>query len=374
MNWMMDLGNFFGSLLGYLLWPLYIFFRNYGVAIILFTIIVKFLMFPFSIKQQKSMAASSKLQAKQKELQEKYGNDKMKMNEEMQKLYEKEGVNPMGGCLPMLIPFPIMIGIYYTVINPLSNVLHLSGEAVSSAVSMLQKIPGISSAFSNSFYAEMQIIQHYDALKPHLTMFTESDLAKIDELSQGFQFLGLDLLGTPADTSLGIFGQILSVFNTNLWVIPVFCLLFSLMTQFITMKLQPGMQQQQGCMKVMLYGMAFFSAWLAMTLPGAVGFYWIISTLTSFGQTVLMHTLYSPAKLIAKAEAQRIALREIEEKKVEPLSAAEQKQMAEKLNSQQSQQSKKNSEPVKKAAQNSASQKQKGNKSKSTDSYLGSKK
>ena len=84
MNWMMDLGNFFGSLLGYLLWPLYIFFRNYGVAIILFTIIVKFLMFPFSIKQQKSMAASSKLQAKQKELQEKYGNDKMKMNGEMQ--------------------------------------------------------------------------------------------------------------------------------------------------------------------------------------------------------------------------------------------------------------------------------------------------
>lgn len=106
---MMSIFNFFGSVLGYLLWFLYTVFKNYGIAIILFTIIVKALMFPFSIKSQKSMAAQSRLASKQQELQKKYAKDQMKYNEELQKLYEKEGVNPGGGCLTTLLPFPIML-------------------------------------------------------------------------------------------------------------------------------------------------------------------------------------------------------------------------------------------------------------------------
>lgn len=362
---MVQIGNFFGSILGYLLWPLYVFFRNYGVAIIFFTIIIKILLFPFSIKQQKSMAGSAKMQAKQKELQQKYGNDKMKMNEEMQKLYEKEGVNPMGGCLPMLLPFPIMIGIYYTVINPLSNVLHLASSAVSEAVAMLQQLPGISSMFTNTFYAEMQIVQHYQELKPHLTMFDAGSISKMDELTSGFQFLGLDLLGTPQG----------SAFNTFLWLIPVLCLVSSLGTQFITMKLQPGMQQQQGCMKVMLYGMPLFSAYIAYTLPGAVGFYWTISTLTSLLQTLIMHYFYSPAQLVAKSEAQRIALREQEEAKVKPLPLEVQREIAKQNEAKALNYTKTNPQPKKKQAGAQSTTKPKGNKAKgSPDDYLGSKK
>ena len=109
---MMQILNFFGGLLGYILWFFYIIVRNYGVAIILFTVVVKCLLFPFSIKQQKSMAAQSKMAAKQKELQARYGNDKMKYNEELQKLYEKEGISPMGGCLTTLLPFPFLLGLY----------------------------------------------------------------------------------------------------------------------------------------------------------------------------------------------------------------------------------------------------------------------
>ena len=130
---MMQIFNFFGSIFGYLLWFLYTIFQNYGVAIILFTIIVKALVFPFSIKSQKSMAAQSRLAAKQKELQARYGNDKMKYNEELQKLYEKEGVNPGGGCLTTLLPLPIMLGIYYSVIFPLSNTLHVASDSIAKA-------------------------------------------------------------------------------------------------------------------------------------------------------------------------------------------------------------------------------------------------
>lgn len=90
----MEIFNWFGSILGYLLWFLYEIIPNYGVAIILFTIITKLLLLPFSVKQQKSMAANSKMAAKQQEIRTKYANDRLKMQEEMQKLMEQEGVNP----------------------------------------------------------------------------------------------------------------------------------------------------------------------------------------------------------------------------------------------------------------------------------------
>ena len=167
---MMQILNFFGGLLGYILWFFYIIVRNYGVAIILFTVVVKCLLFPFSIKQQKSMAAQSKMAAKQKELQARYGNDKMKYNEELQKLYEKEGISPMGGCLTTLLPFPIMLGLYYSVVFPLRNVLHLPSESVDQALALLQRIPGVGVNFSaNSFYNEIELVKHFDSLKDHLT-------------------------------------------------------------------------------------------------------------------------------------------------------------------------------------------------------------
>ena len=91
---MFEIFNFFGGILGYLLWALYLIVRNYGVAIIIFTVILRVLMFPTNIKQQKNMAAQAKVQAKAKELQEKYGNNRQKYSEELQKLYDKEGVSP----------------------------------------------------------------------------------------------------------------------------------------------------------------------------------------------------------------------------------------------------------------------------------------
>ena len=195
---MVQIFSFFGSILGYLLWFLYNIFHNYGVAIIFFTIIVKLVLFPFSIKSQRSMASQTKLSAKQKELQAKYGNNKQKYNEELMKLYEKEGVNPSSGCLTTLLPLPIMLGIYYSVIMPLSNTLHIASDRISQATDFIGRIPGmVASSTTGGIYAEMDIIRNFDALKEYLTMFTQSDLDKIDSFTQGFHFLGLDLLATP---------------------------------------------------------------------------------------------------------------------------------------------------------------------------------
>ena len=278
---MMSIFNFFGSVLGYLLWFLYTVFKNYGIAIILFTIIVKALMFPFSIKSQKSMAAQSRLASKQQELQKKYAKDQMKYNEELQKLYEKEGVNPGGGCLTTLLPFPIMLGIYYSVIYPLSNTLHIAKDTISQATEFVSKIPGIA---STNQYVELEIVKNFDALKDHLTMFSADDVQKIEFFGKGFKCFGLDLLASPNTSS----------FASMLWIIPVLALVTYWGQSFVMQKLQPTQQQGagQGCMKVMMYGMPLLSAYWAYIMPAAVGFYWIISALVGFAQTLITHNVF----------------------------------------------------------------------------------
>ena len=365
----MDFFNFFGGLLGYILWFFYMVVKNYGVAIILFTVVVKLLLFPLSVKQQKSMAAQSKLAAKQKELQARYANkkdanSKIKYQEELQKLYDKEGVHPMGGCLTTMLPFPIMLGLYYSVVFPLKNVLHLPSDSVQQALDLLQKIPGIGVNFSsNSFYNEMELVRHFDALRDHLTgIFTGSELDQIASLSRGFQFLGLDLLKTPQT----------SEFSTMLWLIPVLCLVSSWASQYFMMKFQPGMQQQQGCMKVTMYALPLISVYFSYIMPGAIGFYWIISTLTSFASTLVMNRFFSPAQLTARAEAQRAALHFQEESAVKELPPAVQMRLAEKLQGAQGgkTEDKKDMSQGKKSGKNKSKKQGKSG----SDAYLGSKK
>jgi YidC/Oxa1 family membrane protein insertase len=359
---MMSIFNFFGSVLGYLLWFLYTVFKNYGIAIILFTIIVKALMFPFSIKSQKSMAAQSRLASKQQELQKKYAKDQMKYNEELQKLYEKEGVNPGGGCLMTLLPFPIMLGIYYSVIYPLSNTLHIAKDTISQATEFVSKIPGIA---STNQYVELEIVKNFDALKDHLTMFSADDVQKIEFFGKGFKCFGLDLLASPNTSSLA----------SMLWIIPVLALVTYWGQSFIMQKLQPTQQQGagQGCMKVMMYGMPLLSAYWAYIMPAAVGFYWIISALVGFAQTLITHKYFSPEQVSAKSEASRYVTLLQADRKVKPLPANLQKQIADKIEAKnQAQAERQAAQKEKKAAGKKGGNAQK-NKGNSTD-YLGSKK
>lgn len=91
----------------------YSFVANWGVAIILVTLVVKALLYPLSAAQYRSMANMRKLAPKMQQLKERYGEDKQRMQQEMMKMYKEEGANPFGGCLPMLLQFPIFIALYY---------------------------------------------------------------------------------------------------------------------------------------------------------------------------------------------------------------------------------------------------------------------
>ena len=353
----MAIFNFFGSILGYLLWFLYSIFRNYGVAIILFTVILKVLMFPMSVKQQRSMASQSKLAEKQKELQKRYANNQQKYNDELMKLYEKEGVNPGSGCLTTLIPFPIMLGIFYSVIMPLSNTLHIAAETVQQATDYISRIPGVASATGLGMYSELQIIRHFEVLKPNLTMFSPSDLERIEFFSHGFKFLGLDLLASPQGSS----------FLTFLWIIPVLSLVLSFGTQFYSNKVM-GQASQTGCTKAMMYIFPLISVYWAFIMPAAVGMYNIISIFTSFLQTMVMNRYFSNDQLTATAEARRAVALELAEGNVRPLPASQQKLIADKLTAVPQQ------KQGKEQGKQKTVQKKRKQGSGDTASYMGSKK
>ena len=298
--------NFIGSIFGYVLWFAFLLFKNYGIAIIIFTLLTRILIFPFSIKQQKSMASNMRLQQKQREIMDKYKNNRAKANEELQRLMEKENIRPSFGCMPMIAPMIIMFGVLYSVRNPLSNTLHIASDKVNQALSSVGALPGLGTGI-NSQYGEISIIKYFNSLKDYLvdgsgnSLFDPSETGKIVDFSKGFNFLGLDLLATPSESS----------FQSMMWLIPVLCFVTSVASMFIIQKMNGA--KMQGCMIILVFFMPLFSTWIAYIVPGAVGFYWIISTVIGFIQSLVMNKFYNPSIMEAKAEAQRIVLRRKQE-------------------------------------------------------------
>ncbi len=302
----MGLFNFIGNIFGYLLWWAYMLVGNFALAILIFTVVLRLLQFPLQIKSQKTMAANARLQKKQKEIQERCGKDKNKYNEEISKLYEKENVNPMGGCLTSIVPMFLLLGVYQSIRYPITNTLHIASSAVSEALEYVKGLPVIGNTI-NQVYYEIDIIKLFPDIKEHLTTFTESDISKIETFANGFNLLGMNLLDTPAAHG------IMSAFI----LIPVLCFVFSFGTSLISMKLNGnGMGQQQGCMKAMFLLMPLMSAWIAYTVPAAIGLYWIYSNIIGLVTTIILHKFYNPETLTAKDEARRVALLEEEEASV----------------------------------------------------------
>ena len=153
--------QFFANIFGYLLNFINNFVGNYGLAIIMFTILIKIIMLPLSIKQQRTMKKSSELQEKMKVLQFKYKNDPEKLNREMMDLYKKENMSPFSGCLSTIIQFILLISIFYMVRCPLTYMEKIDKTQIESYVQQL-KDDGMP---VNQAYSEIDIIREVDYLK-----------------------------------------------------------------------------------------------------------------------------------------------------------------------------------------------------------------
>ena len=201
----------------------YDFFSSYGLALILFAVVIKLILFPVTLKSKKSMIQTTMLSGKLQQLQKQYGKDRERYNLEVQKLYEREKVNPMGGCLWSLIPMIVLIALYGIIREPLTYFMNLtadqiqvlaqqldwqtvavangwvSADAMGKLVEQLAegKITGV---FQNGAYNQMYL----------LSLITPENLsalqAALGETGNGlfvfnFSFLGLNLSAIPTGTS-----------------------------------------------------------------------------------------------------------------------------------------------------------------------------
>jgi len=123
--------KFFAKIFGYVLNFIYNLVNNYGLAIILFTIILRLILLPINLKQQKTMKKSAKIQGKLREIQDKYKNNPEKLNQETIELYKREKMSPFSGCLGSILQFIIIISMFMLVSNPLTYMRQLSAEKIS---------------------------------------------------------------------------------------------------------------------------------------------------------------------------------------------------------------------------------------------------
>lgn len=304
----------FGWPLGFIMWAIYLVVPNYAIALFIFTLITRVFLFPLAIKQQKSTAKMTMIQPRIREIQEKYKDNREKQNEEMSKLYQQEGYNPMSGCLPLLIQFPILFGLIDVVYNPLNHILRLSTgviETIKSVFSLGFSADQLKSLGMTEQLKMVSDVQSNQAF--YLPFLGAENVEKITSLN--YNFLGIDLMMVPQWSMLtGIFS---GGFNPVV-LIPILSGLTSLAMAIISSRnaAQPaGDQQSAGMMKGMTFIMPIMSFWIAFSVPAGVGLYWTYSNIFALLQSLYMNKKYNPKELAAKAKA------EFEEKKKQEMLA-----------------------------------------------------
>lgn len=278
---------------------------NFALAVFLFTLLINILLIPLSIKTQKSSAKQAMLRPKLELLKKKYGNDRLKYNEEMQKLYAQEGVSLSGGCLPLFIRLPIMMGIYYAVNNPLSTLLNLPAEVVTNAKELCTQL-------IDRAARELDVVYHANEL-----------IDKVPELKAleniNFNLFGINLTQTP-EFSLNIFGEFQLI-----WIIPLLSFATAMLTSVVSMSVQKSTNPDAPSLKGMMLTMPVISLIIAFSVPGAVGFYWACSNLIAGTIQVILQYVYNVNKIIAATQAQTVLKRyETEQMKIKRVQNGEQ--------------------------------------------------
>ena len=216
------------------------------------------------------------------------------------KLYEQHGYNPMGGCLPSLIQMILLFGIIYVIYYPLTHILHLDSATITSLTDILTANAENLGKTTGSMYAQLGVISAIQ--NPETVGLFSSISPEIIAEIQNFKY-----------TLFGLYLGTVPTWNSMLVLVPILSGVTALATSIVSMKLTPGMDQQQGgMMKGMMYFMPIMSVWIAFSVPCGIGIYWIISNLLAIVQTVVLNKFYSPARYKAEYEEQ---VRKVEEQK-----------------------------------------------------------
>lgn len=305
----------FGNLLGYIYYNLTPEHNKYGIAIIIFTLIIKIILLPFAIKQQKAMMGMQKIQPHIEEIKAKYKNDMNKMNEETMKLYAEHKVNPFGSCLPALLQFPIFIALYATITQPLKYVLKFTenqlyginhtlnfiypADQIKSQIQMIDKSKEIIFSASgnniiNYVTTKIQEVNNFPNLLEILNKYgyTQNNLSEISNLFEkvsnlSLDFLGLNLAQTPSISSIN-----------PIIIIPI----LAAVTTYLSSKLMSGMTPQAGdntTQNTMMIMMPVMTLFFTFSMPAGLGLYWIVSNVIQIIQQFFLNK-YIPKEVIIK--------------------------------------------------------------------------
>lgn len=300
-----------GVPLGYIMWLMYQITHNYAWAIILFTLITKIILFPLSVKQQKSSAAMAAFQPKLEKLKKQYANNQQKLQEEQMKLYSEEGINPMASCLPLFIQFPILYGIFDVVYRPLTHILHAGKDAINAAAEITRNI----------FTANGGAVPAYFEHRPEIYIVKEvqKDPSAFSSMAEQFP----DFAEKVVNFNNKLFGIVdlgdIPTLHPESWkAAAVILLMIPIMSGVIQLAMTIYMQirnkkmnpdaPNMGGMNIMLYVMPLFSIWIAFKYPAGIGFYWTMSSLFSFVQSIVLYHIYTPeyvASLVEKDKKKR---------------------------------------------------------------------
>ena len=292
----MNFMYFLANLLGPLMKLLYGFIGNYGITIIVATVVMKLLLFPLAIHQQKSTAKMSVFQPLINEIQTKYKNNPEKQQEELMKLQQEHGYNPMSGCLPMLLTMLVLFGFLGVVYYPVHYIFGVSDAVVKQAA---EAIGLATTNVSTMQTALIQAIHNGAVISPDLIpAATVAEIANFNTM-----FFGMDICDI-AGFSL-----------TPLAIFPAVATVTMFASYFLTQKLSGMDAQMQGSMKIMMLVMNLMFVTFCFNAPVGFSLYYGVSNLLQIGQSYITYKIYSPEKFKAQYEAELAAKRAERKKK-----------------------------------------------------------
>ena len=295
----------------WLLMLFYDFSQNYGIALILFALVIKLVLFPFNLKGKKSMIQMNLLSSKMQQLQKQYGKDRERYNLEIQKLYEKEKVNPMSGCLWSFIPIIFLMVLYGIIREPLTYLMNVPADMINTVA----EITGVANSGTYPQIAMLKAIADPAVLEQVKAALGESAGAGL--FSMNVEFLGINLANIP---QLNFWSNGMNWGSVGLFLLPLVSVGTSLLSMYVSMKtnqMNRGGEQNDQMAKTnrtMMIFMPIMSLWIGFTVPAGLSIYWIAQYIFSIFQELICGRLLKKDYERARAEA---AERERQEKEDE---------------------------------------------------------
>ncbi len=270
---------------GWIMRWLYNMVGNYGITLVLFTLVTKVILMPLTVKQKRSMIRMNAFQPEIQRIQKKYANDQQKQSEELARLQKDHGFSMTSGCMPMLVQMPIIIGLINVIYSPLQHIVGVSKDVITTTLTPLAtSLMGELSRYSPQTDIIKAIKLYPEKFRTAMereaiTMVQEMDLT----------FLGMDLTLTPS----------LKVLNALL-LIPVLSVVFMYLQTVISQKLS-GQESNKQTNSVMIMT-TLMVGYFTFLMPAGVSIYWIFSSVFGILQEVILSRFISPAKEKEKIE------------------------------------------------------------------------